>query len=58
MFRLIISTGRDVAAYCEWGFATTPLIAMNCIMTRNCHVRILDFQFYLLGTDVAFMTCP
>ncbi len=34
-----IRTGRDVAIACllgaeEWGFATTPLIAMGCIMVR------------------------
>jgi glutamate synthase (NADPH/NADH) len=39
-----IRTGRDVAIACllgaeEWGFATTPLIAMGCIMMRKCHVR-------------------
>ena len=36
-----IRTGRDVAIACllgaeEWGFATTPLIAMGCIMMRKC----------------------
>lgn len=35
-----IRTGRDVAMACllgaeEWGFATTPLIAMGCIMMRK-----------------------
>lgn len=35
-----IRTGRDVAIACllgaeEWGFATTPLIAMGCIMMRS-----------------------
>ncbi|TVY14505.1 putative glutamate synthase [NADPH] [Lachnellula arida] len=35
-----LRTGRDVAIACllgaeEWGFATTPLIAMGCIMMRN-----------------------
>lgn len=38
-----LRTGRDVAIACllgaeEWGFATTPLIAMGCIMMRKCHV--------------------
>jgi glutamate synthase (NADPH/NADH) len=38
-----LRTGRDVAVACllgaeEWGFATTPLIAMGCIMMRKCHV--------------------
>ena len=36
-----LRTGRDVAVACllgaeEWGFATTPLIAMGCIMMRKC----------------------
>jgi len=36
-----IRTGRDAAIACllgaeEWGFATTPLIAMGCIMMRKC----------------------
>lgn len=35
-----LRTGRDVAIACllgaeEWGFATTPLIAMGCIMMRS-----------------------
>jgi glutamate synthase (NADPH/NADH) len=39
-----IRTGRDVALACllgaeEWGFATTPLIAMGCIMMRKCHLN-------------------
>lgn len=39
-----LRTGRDVAIACllgaeEWGFATTPLIAMGCIMMRKCHRR-------------------
>lgn len=38
-----IKTGRDVAIACllgaeEWGFATTPLIAMGCIFMRKCHM--------------------
>ena len=38
-----LRTGRDVAIACllgaeEWGFATTPLIAMGCIMMRKCHL--------------------
>jgi len=37
-----VRTGRDIAIACllgaeEWGFATTPLIAMGCIMMRKCH---------------------
>lgn len=39
-----IKTGRDIAIACllgaeEWGFATTPLIAMGCIMMRKCHLN-------------------
>ncbi|KAJ3199676.1 glutamate synthase [NADH], partial [Entophlyctis luteolus] len=39
-----IKTGRDVAIACllgaeEWGFATTPLIAMGCTMMRKCHLN-------------------
>ncbi|KAJ3294774.1 glutamate synthase [NADH] [Borealophlyctis nickersoniae] len=39
-----IKTGRDVAIACllgaeEWGFATTPLIAMGCVMLRKCHLN-------------------
>ncbi|KAG0170152.1 glutamate synthase [NADH] [Apophysomyces sp. BC1034] len=39
-----IKTGRDVAIACllgaeEWGFATTPLIALGCIMMRKCHLN-------------------
>jgi glutamate synthase (NADPH/NADH) len=39
-----LRTGRDVAIACllgaeEWGFATTPLIAMGCIMMRKCHLK-------------------
>ena len=45
-----LRTGRDVAIACllgaeEWGFATTPLIAMGCIMMRKCHLVI--FMFHL-----------
>ena len=43
-----IRTGRDVAVACllgaeEWGFATTPLIAMGCIMMRK--VSYVGFLF-------------
>ncbi|CAD6505667.1 BgTH12-01157 [Blumeria graminis f. sp. triticale] len=39
-----LRTGRDVAVACllgaeEWGFATTPLIAMGCIFMRKCHLN-------------------
>ena len=48
-----IRTGRDVAIACllgaeEWGFATTPLIAMGCIMMRKCHVSFFSHTFVLL----------
>ena len=38
-----LRTGRDVAVACmlgaeEFGFATTPLIALGCIMMRKCHL--------------------
>ena len=37
-------TGRDVAIACmlgaeEFGFATTPLVAIGCIMMRVCHLN-------------------
>ncbi|KAK3069841.1 glutamate synthase [NADH] [Teratosphaeriaceae sp. CCFEE 6253] len=39
-----LRTGRDIAVACllgaeEFGFATTPLIAMGCIMMRKCHLN-------------------
>ncbi|MGA9119019.1 MAG: glutamate synthase large subunit, partial [Bacteroidota bacterium] len=39
-----IQTGRDVAIACllgaeEFGFATTPLITMGCVMMRKCHLN-------------------
>ncbi|KAI9792297.1 MAG: glutamate synthase [NADH] [Peltula sp. TS41687] len=39
-----LRTGRDVAIACllgaeEFGFATTPLIAMGCVMLRKCHMN-------------------
>lgn len=39
-----LRTGRDVAIACllgaeEFGFATTALIAMGCIMLRRCHMN-------------------
>ncbi|KAK4052240.1 glutamate synthase [NADH] [Microbotryomycetes sp. JL221] len=39
-----IRTGRDVALACllgaeEWGFATTPLIALGCLMMKKCHLN-------------------
>ncbi|KAK3706481.1 glutamate synthase [NADH] [Vermiconidia calcicola] len=39
-----LRTGRDVSIACllgaeEFGFATTPLIAMGCIMMRKCHLN-------------------
>ena len=49
-----VRTGRDIAIACmlgaeEWGFATTPLIAMGCIMMRKCHCEcglILRFEIH------------
>ena len=45
-----IRTGRDVAIACllgaeEWGFATTPLIAMGCIMMR----KVSEFPEFTLS---------
>ncbi|KAF7727313.1 glutamate synthase [NADH] [Apophysomyces ossiformis] len=39
-----MKTGRDVAIACllgaeEWGFASTPLIALGCTMMRQCHLN-------------------
>ncbi|KAN0061168.1 glutamate synthase [NADH] [Thecaphora frezii] len=39
-----LRTGRDVAIACllgaeEWGFATTPLIALGCLMMKACHLN-------------------
>lgn len=39
-----LKTGRDVIIACllgaeEFGFATTPLITMGCIMMRKCHLN-------------------
>ncbi len=39
-----LQTGRDVAIAAllgaeEFGFATTPLIAMGCVMMRKCHLN-------------------
>ncbi|KAG0171861.1 glutamate synthase [NADH] [Apophysomyces sp. BC1034] len=39
-----MKTGRDVAVACllgaeEWGFASTPLIALGCTMMRKCHLN-------------------
>lgn len=50
-----LRTGRDVAIACllgaeEWGFATTPLIAMGCIMMRKCH---LVMSIVAMSTTVA-----
>ena len=40
-----LQTGRDVVIAAllgaeEFGFATTPLIAMGCVMMRKCHLNI------------------
>ena len=58
-----VRTGRDIAVACllgaeEWGFATTPLIAMGCIMMRKCHRKYIhalpnflySFSSYLVNT--------
>ena len=42
-----LRTGRDVAIACllgaeEWGFATTPLIAMGCIMMRYLSLGLIN----------------
>lgn len=55
-----LRTGRDVAIACllgaeEWGFATTPLIAMGCIMMRKCHLVSLQLC-HLPSRSVA--SCP
>lgn len=47
-----LRTGRDVAIACllgaeEWGFATTPLIAMGCIMMRKCHLNTCPGKFLI-----------
>lgn len=39
-----LRTGRDIAIACllgaeEWGFATTPLIALGCILMRRCETN-------------------
>jgi glutamate synthase domain-containing protein 2 len=31
----------------EWGFATTPLIAMGCIMMRKVRTKIQDCNFFI-----------
>jgi glutamate synthase (NADH) len=54
-----LRTGRDVAIACllgaeEWGFATTPLIAMGCIMMRKCHVCILQVQCVITALTVVY----
>lgn len=58
-----IRTGRDVAIACllgaeEWGFATTPLIAMGCIMMKKCHL-VCNPYLYCTWTDHPLQnTCP
>jgi glutamate synthase (NADH) len=54
-----LRTGRDVAIACllgaeEWGFATTPLIAMGCIMMRKCHVCILQVQCVITALTIVY----
>lgn len=71
-----IRTGRDIAVAAllgaeEWGFATTPLIAMGCIMMRKClasdtlvrtteglkEVRDVSIGDYLYGADDEPVLC-
>ena len=58
-----IRTGRDIAIACllgaeEWGFATTPLIAMGCIMMKKCHL-VWNLYLYCTRTDHPLQnTCP
>jgi glutamate synthase (NADPH/NADH) len=54
-----IKTGRDIAIACllgaeEWGFATTPLIALGCTMMRKCHLVSFFFFFFFCGTKCIF----
>jgi len=56
-----LRTGRDVAIACllgaeEWGFATTPLIAMGCIMMRKCHL-VCEFDTTPLSPWRMFHPC-
>jgi len=60
-----LRTGRDVAIACllgaeEWGFATTPLIAMGCIMMRKCHLVscyaiVLFCFFWIISTQCSIL---
>lgn len=71
-----IRTGRDIAVAAllgaeEWGFATTPLIAMGCIMMRKClasetlvrttsglkQVKDVAIGDYLYGADDTPVLC-
>lgn len=71
-----IRTGRDIAVAAllgaeEWGFATTPLIAMGCIMMRKClasdtlvrttqglkKVKDVSVGEYLYGADNTPVLC-
>ena len=52
-----LRTGRDIAIACllgaeEWGFATTPLIAMGCIMMRKCHCELIPPNVHLCISGV------
>jgi glutamate synthase (NADH) len=60
-----LRTGRDVAIACllgaeEWGFATTPLIAMGCIMMRKCHVCNIPISLcdHCANYYLQLNTCP
>jgi glutamate synthase (NADPH/NADH) len=36
----------------EWGFATTPLIAMGCTMMRKCHLNTCPVGIATQGPDI------
>jgi glutamate synthase (NADPH/NADH) len=58
-----LKTGRDVALACllgaeEWGFATTPLIAMGCIFMRKCHCKSQTISQILSNVYVVSLLTP
>jgi glutamate synthase (NADPH/NADH) len=55
-----LRTGRDVAIACllgaeEWGFATTPLIAMGCIMMRKYVLYFSSCLLVFLSSCLSFL---
>ena len=53
-----LQTGRDVVIAAllgaeEFGFATTPLITMGCIMMRKCHLNTCSVGIVDAGSGVA-----